>query len=189
VGSEWSNSSTDVTPSGGRRFLGQFTNDTVRLTLDNLPAHTQAVLSFDLFILKTWDGNDNVFGPDHWGLRVVGGNTLLDTTFSQYDSLKQAYPDWYPGGNHPAHTGAAEINTLGYTFRDGDSVYNLSFAFPHSGSSLAFEFWGSGLQSMDDESWGLDNVSVNAVPEPATMQLLVGAAIAGLLFRLRKTRT
>ena len=71
----------------------------------------------------------------------------------------QAYPDAYPDGDHPAQTGAAEINTLGYSFY-GDSVYQLSFTFPHSESSLVLEFSASGLQNVEDESWGLDNVEV-----------------------------
>ena len=34
IGAEWSTTATDVTPIGDRRFLGQFGNDTVTLTLD-----------------------------------------------------------------------------------------------------------------------------------------------------------
>jgi hypothetical protein len=35
--SEWSNPATDITPEGGRRFLGQFGSETVELTLTDLP--------------------------------------------------------------------------------------------------------------------------------------------------------
>jgi hypothetical protein len=56
VGPEWSKTSVDVTP-GGRHFLGQFGNDTLTLTLACLPAHVQATLSFDLYVIRSWDGN------------------------------------------------------------------------------------------------------------------------------------
>ncbi len=189
VGAEWSNTSTDTTPVGSRRFLGQFNNETVSLTLTGLPSHTDVTLSFDLFLINSWDGNvDCCFdGPDFWGLDVMGGPTLLYTTFSNLDeaSFSQSYPENYPPtSSYPAYTGASEVDTLGYTFF-GDSVYSLSFTFPHTDGSIVFNFYGSGLQAIGDESWGLDNVkvevgpSVAPVPEPSTVVLL-GAGIAGL---------
>jgi hypothetical protein len=38
VGAEWSNTTTDTTPTGGRSFLGQFGNQTVSLTLTCPPS-------------------------------------------------------------------------------------------------------------------------------------------------------
>ncbi len=187
VGAEWSNTSTDTTPVGSRRFLGQFNNETVGLTLTGLPSHTDVTISFDLFLINSWDGNATGYGPDIWGLDVTGGPTLLYTTFSNLDegNFSQSYPDTYPAASpYPAHTGASEVDTLGYNFY-GNSVYNLSFTFPHTDGSIVFDFYGSGLQAIGDESWGLDNVkvevgpSVAPVPEPSTVVLL-GAGIAGL---------
>ena len=109
-------------------------------------------------IEQSWDGNDNTYGPDIWDLSVQDGPTLLHTTFSK--GQRQAYPDTYPGGDHPARTGALENNSLGYSFY-GDSVYHLSFTFPHSANSLVLVFSASGLQGLGDESWGLDNVNVS----------------------------
>src|SRR5574337_608688 len=72
VGPEWSNASVDTTPSG-RRFLGQFGNDTVTLTLACLPAHRQVILSFDLYVIRSWVGNiiinpvsGGTIGPNVW---------------------------------------------------------------------------------------------------------------------------
>ena len=162
---EWSNDARDVTPSG-RVFLGQFSNQTVSLLLSGLPAHSQATVSFDLFIINSWDGNcagPNCgcpsCGPDVWDLTVAGGPTLLHTTFSNVGLLNQAYPDTFPGGDNPAGTGATEVNTLGYS-NYGDSVYHLSFNFPHSIGALQLNFSAMGLQDISDESWGLDNVEV-----------------------------
>jgi len=177
VGPEWSNTSTDVTPVGNRRYLGQFGNQTINLTLTSLPSHTDITLSFDLFIIRSWDGNTSIFsgqtvGPDVWDLSVDGlPAPVAHTTFTNWDSLgfRQAYPDAYPGGDHPARAGAVENNTLGIIYSGGittvmDSVYRLNFTFPHSASSLIVHFSASGLQALFDESWGIDNVEVSVNP-------------------------
>lgn len=173
VGAEWSNTSTDVTPVGERKFLGQLGNDSVSLTLSNLLPHTEIRVSFDLLVIQSWDGNDTTVGPDIWDLSVQDSSTLLHTTFSK--GQRQAYPDPYPGGDHPARTGVTEYNTLGYSYY-GDAVYHLSYTFPHSASSLVLNFSASGLQGLSDESWGLDNVNVAVLnKEPA----LVGYELVG----------
>jgi len=161
VGPEWSPASTSVTPLGARMFLGEFGNQTVTLSLGNLRNHVMATVALDLFIIRTWDGNNtmNMYGPDIWDMRQTGSATpLLRTTFCVH-SPPQAYPDMFPGGNNPARTGAAENSTLGYP-EGYDSVYRIIKSFPHTGNSLQVDFSGSGLQSLSDEAWGLDNIDV-----------------------------
>src|SRR5262249_29792228 len=124
VGPEWSSQQTSIPRVGARRFLGDFDNGTVSLTLNNLPQHLALTVSFDLFIIRSWDGNDPGFGPDVWQFGIGGGPTLLTTTFTNIDfpvggapdGRRQAYPGMFPGGDFPARTGAVENNTLGYTF-------------------------------------------------------------------------
>ncbi|MCX5634134.1 MAG: PEP-CTERM sorting domain-containing protein [Phycisphaerae bacterium] len=191
VGSEWSNASTDITPADGRRFLGQFANDDfVTLSLDNLPSHEFITVSFDLFVIQSWDGTSPDWGPDIWQLSVNNGPVLMRTTFSNTgeDGHLQSYPGSYSGSEeYPAYTGASEINTLGYEFY-GDSAYSLSFTFKHSDSSLALNFAGFGLQDISDESWGMDNMTVAVaefnIPEPATIGIL-SLSVLGLI-RKRK---
>jgi hypothetical protein len=179
VGSEWSNTTTDITPAGARRFLGQFGNQTVGLTLNNLPLHRKVTVYFDLFIIQSWDGNaSSIYGPDIWDLSVSSGQTLLHTTFRNTDGGMQAYPGSYPGGNFPPRTGTAENNTLGYSLF-GDAVYKLSYTFPHTSSSLLLDFSGSGLQELADESWGLDNIEVR-VAEVDTIPVAVNDTITTL---------
>ena len=167
---EWSNYDTDVTPIGQRGFLGQFGNTTVSLNLTDLPAHAAVTVSFDLFIIRSWDGNnqETFYGPDIWELKVRNGLTLLSTTFSNGDSA-QSYPDSYPGGEYPGYSGSSEQNTLGYwhplDWFEQDAVYQLSFTFEHSTDSLILDFSASGLQGVSDESWGLDNVRVITMEE------------------------
>jgi len=96
----------------------------------------------------------------------------------------QAYPDNYPSGQHAALTGASEVGSLGYirTAQEGnkDSVYDLSFSFPHSDNTLKLNFSALGLQPIADESWGLDNVVVTAADPtwpPGEVQNLVATGV------------
>jgi predicted extracellular nuclease len=170
AGGEWGCSTIqqDVTPSG-RGFLGQFGNQTVCLNLDNLPYHNWVTVSFDVYVIRSWNGNvvaENgaTIGPDKWQLDA-DGQTLLLTTFANYQGHDQAYPGWHPGSSYPRFTGALEVNTLGYTDNATpmDSVYRLSFTFLHSGVDLKLDFSATGLQLLSNESWGLDNVNVQTL--------------------------
>src|SRR5215470_94662 len=89
--------STVESPNGKQRFLGEFggsaivsappydpqhfvrMDETVTLTLRDLRSHTLATVAFDLYILKSWDGNNTNYGPDRWSLSVQDGPALLDT--------------------------------------------------------------------------------------------------------------
>ena len=177
-GPEWSSQETETAPNG-EIFLGPFNKDSLALNLDDLPPHSAITISFDLYIIRSWDGNqvqwgstanqiypisiDEIVGPDIWAFQA-GGQTLLTTTFSNWGALgfEQAFPDAYPGGSHPAQTGAVAVNTLGYYF-DGyamDATYHLTFTFDHNESTLQSGFSASSLQIGEDESWGIDNVQV-----------------------------
>jgi hypothetical protein len=91
--------------------------------VNQLPAHTELTLAFDLLVIRSWDGNwgNGCCGPDVFDLRVAGAQTpLVHTSFANGHpfsvSSGQAYPDDFPGGSHPIRTGAAENYTLGYVF-------------------------------------------------------------------------
>jgi Right handed beta helix region len=157
VGGEWSPSTTISTSPSGEKFLGDpFDNATESLTLTGLSAHTDVTISFDLYVLETWDGN-GPDGPDLWGATVSGGPVLQPpTTFGVIH--EQSYPDPYPS-IHPPTTGASAVNSLG--FPCCDSTYHFSYTIPHAASSITFDFTGSGLQGWSDEGWGLDNVAVS----------------------------
>ncbi|AQQ70742.1 hypothetical protein SMSP2_01103 [Limihaloglobus sulfuriphilus] len=168
VGSEWSATTIKQTPSG-QRFLGDWSNTLVTLSLGSIPSHTDIKLEFDLYILQTMDGNNG----DIWTLAIQDGPVLLNTTFTNLNNSgqgpRQSYPDNYPS-SHPAHTGASAVRSLGY--KAGDSTYHLVYTFNHLEDDVVINFQGSSMQSVSDESWGLDNIIVTAVPEPTTISLL-----------------
>ncbi len=185
----WCDTSTSVSPSG-RSFLGQYSNQNVCLLLSDLPRHAQATISFDLYIIRSWDGNESAWslvaepfspsgvGPDAWSL-TADGQELLVTTFAnwdQYDFL-QAYPGTAGAGSYPARYGAEENNTLGYEFGvlPMDAIYHVTFTINHTDDDLLLDFAAWGLQDLGDESWGLDNVQVNilaAASQPSTYRVV-----------------
>lgn len=151
IGPEWSSITTGTTPLGDRVFLGEFGNETVRLTLNNLGPHTQLTVSFDLFIINGWDG-DGFLGPHTWSA-AVDGSEVASYTFSNTFS-SQSYP---LVGSAPA-TGALEANTLFYPY--GDSVYRIKLTFPHTAADVALDLSASGLTGYFFEAWGVTNFEV-----------------------------
>ncbi len=177
---EWSHQITDKTPSTAqaeRTFLGQLGTDNVNLVLSSLPEHTTGRLSFELFIIRSWDGDDPR-GPDIWEI-AVDGQTLLQTTFDNENPLEpeghsQSFPNQYipgAGGSQKPRTGSTENNTLGYRFlgEPMDAVYKFCFEFPHLADTLTVQFAAQGIDevSAGDESWGIDNVTLQLANVPS----------------------
>lgn len=194
----WSIRRRDYTPAGRIPFLGPLAGDTVSLALPDLPPHRALRLTFDLFIISTWDGNarhawgTGRVGPDLWMLELDGGPTLLRGTFSAIPEAPgfkpqcnvQTWPWPVPGRPLPMGSGAAGVNTLGFihTFTNGpsfpmDGRYAISIIIPHSQREVRFNFAGVGLQGGGDEMWGLADVQVDALEsiEPPTPQQLAQA--------------
>ncbi|MEX2187071.1 MAG: SdrD B-like domain-containing protein [Pirellulales bacterium] len=200
VSRDWSSDSPDHpgrldidrTPQNQRGFLGPFAAETVTLDLDDMPAHSTLDISFDLFVIGSWNGNaGGPNGPDRFQVRADGG-TLLDTTFSN-TATNQAYPGAFGIGNNPAKTGAAESNSLGYgqngvpasqpPANPADSVYHFSFSIPHVGSTLSLDFDALlATVANEFEQWGIDNVVVSFPIDGHSVTLGSGDEVEGLDF-------
>jgi len=166
AGPEWSSAPLQTSPSG-QRFLGELGNSSTTLSLSSLPAHTQLVLEFDVYIIDSWNGNGGQgTSPDIIEISVVGGPILKRTTFSNRTRDAQAFPGDYPGGVNPAGTGTLARNALGYPGSNdgfGDSSYRLRLTFNHTGGTIALRF-ASQQSSGQNERWGIDNVRVTIIP-------------------------
>ena len=177
---------TMSTTPGGGGFLGELGNQKVCLDLRHLQPHELAKLTFDLYIIRSWNGNTSLvtlldspflpsdsplapefIGPDLWRL-VFNKIPMLETTFSNMPAEHQAYPNGYPGGDNLRWTGAKEINSLGYRYQGEamDAVYHMTYMVEHRLPALQVIFEASGLQNLDNESWGLDNVRLELITEP-----------------------
>jgi PEP-CTERM motif len=189
-------------PAGATsRFLGLFSDNTATtLTLTGLVPGDLYDLTLDLLVKGSWDGNDGTFGPDVWRVLADGG-VLVETTFSNVEGSNQSFApgssigvaDYAPG------TGAEFANADVYGIFDGYSLYkfdgvsNPQIEFTAASDTVTLTFEGQNLQGINDESWGIDNVTVtgqgqsNAIPEPGTLALVgLGALALKCLRRRRK---
>lgn len=182
VGSDWSQTRVGAAPSTQKKFLGEFGQEAVTLTLTRLPAHKFVKVEMTLFLLRSWDGlversgaGGATIGPDVWEAAVAGGPVLLRATFSNRDGFdaassdqpgfaRQSYPDQHGGGDHPGRTASADKDSLGYTWgidpTPCDATYRLVFRFPHGDPALKLVFRAPSLQNVTDESWGIADIKV-----------------------------
>jgi hypothetical protein len=181
VTGEWQTYRRSTTPGtaahAADNFLGDFSNQNVRLSLSALPEHGLVTVQFDVYVIRSWDGNHgSPYGPDVWQLSA-DGQVIDSATFRNVPGAFQSYPDVVGQGAFAPGSGAYQVNSLGYNFTypagtplsgtlPADSVYRLSYTFEHTGPNVNLDFSASGLQPIADESWGLDNVKIDVNPAP-----------------------
>ncbi len=168
VGSEWSTTARTTMPSTGRQLLGRFSSSSARLDLADLPAHTQVEVSFDLYIIGTWDGDgQGGAGVDRWRLGIGAPGNIIDATFSIRDDATQSYPSNYPTAQNQSRTGSVEFGDSGWPYQGGGTQffyrYEITRVVEHQGASLALFFSDGGLQGVSDEGWAIDNVRVSVL--------------------------
>ncbi|HZW08655.1 MAG TPA: hypothetical protein VFF69_02020, partial [Phycisphaerales bacterium] len=132
-------------------------------------------VEFDFYAIDSWDGDGPPYGPDVFEV-ISNSGTLFHETISN-GTIAQTYraPDVGPV-------------QLGYGSRWDDSIYRdirLSFRVPDDAQSVNLKFRGVGLQLLNDESWGIDNVTLSyevaygAVPAPAGLGAGLGLLCIG----------
>lgn len=217
LGTGWSSNATvnaDATSSFSR-FLGRYSlNQSVTLSLGlpsaaqtynvsgGLPANAVSTdtntngggttptyktvyrLAFDFYAIDSWDGLSPTNGQD-WFDVSMNNTRLFNHAFAQDTSM----PSW------TTYTGTRTVGPaqLGFNSAWPDSIFrNVAFDFtlPSGTSTLNVRFSSFGLTSLNDESWGIDNVKltyqvVQVIPTPGTATLLgIGGA---MLARRRRT--
>lgn len=167
-----------MSPSGAN-FLGDFSEfetHGVTLALNDLPDHRFLRVSFDMYVVRTMDGNNTQFGLDLFTFREETSGFAYPTTFSGFGG-SQAWPGMYPGSDYTRYAGASGINSLGFIWRADairtfpmDVTFPIQFTIDHSAPSARFRIEASALQAFrnamgtyTDESWGIDNVRVEIV--------------------------
>jgi len=193
-------------------FLGRFPEVGTRALLVVPDAGSEVSVTFDLYVIGSWDGRGkqaqhgvfqaNVFQLSYRCEGTASTSTIFQTTFSNQLTVQQDYPLSYLQGGNKAGTGAVAIDALGYASRPdlsntpqfrsfGDATYHMSFAMANpcisvadGGITFIFSSTNPSAQSTWDESWGIDNVTVETfggqvaeTPEPgAAVLALVGLA-------------
>lgn len=204
IGSEWSSNTMRIHASPFTWFVGRYTeNQSVTLSLNAPPpancggsgggsgggggttggggtsagggdttCFNQFFLTFDLFIIDSWDGYLTPHGPDFFQV-FVNGSKIFEETFTN----QHTYQSFRAPDVGPTH--------LGFNPAYKDSIYRdimIPFEIGEA-STINIKFRGQGLLSLDDESWGIDNVRVSFTPVPSpgsAVLLAAGAALTGL---------
>lgn len=169
VGLEWSSTTRSSTASF-TNFLGRFANHRVNLTLDTI-AGAEYRLTYDFFAIDSWDGISANWGHDYFNVHVN------DEEFFRAAFSNGANQDWSQTVAGRPTEGGPGVN-LGFNGSWSDSIYRgMSVDFLATSSVTTISFFGQGLQGVNDESWGIDNVGVSMLSVPAPG----GAALAACL--------
>lgn len=152
----------------GIKHLGLFkTNDTLLLTLSNLPAHQRITVEFGFHIIGSWDG---VTDDDRFKC-LVDWQPLIDESFSNTTS-SQSWPAASPGMLYPPRATARNSNMLAYPSKVADdyvgpmdATYVTTKSIEHDRHDIVVAF-SSALnninQGMEFKGWGLEYVVVYA---------------------------
>jgi hypothetical protein len=155
------------------------------IQLSGLPAHTGIELKFLLAIIDTWDGNVG----DFFHVDVDGTSVFKETFYNGGSSQPQSY--------NPPLGVAIERNVNRAVEGWLDSLYNMGLdtqhfgMIPHTASTLRIDFYADGpnWNRPANESWAIDNVAVNLVPEPSGATLaIIGACALCLRRRISRLR-
>ncbi|MGA2863269.1 MAG: FG-GAP-like repeat-containing protein [Verrucomicrobiota bacterium] len=152
AGPEWMQPLTDNSESlGFTRFSGRFNNGFQMVTLTNLVPGQAYTVGFDLYLIDSWDGNGD---GDYFNVNI-NGTQLFHQTFSNYNGNPPNSPQSYPGQPDEGRA------NFGFNPSWVDAIYrNVEIPFIASNAIVQVSFGGQGLEDMNNESWGLDNVGV-----------------------------
>jgi gliding motility-associated-like protein len=149
----------------GSRILGPFANDSVTLTHTVLPTHDSVLVTFDLFIHDTWEGECSTNGPDRFRFKN-GLTNVINTTFSNTTGCNQGYTSSGIPGSYAPKTGASAINLLNRCQPGANTTrYTITRKFRHTSSNLDLSWVGDLRDAVDNstkcnESWSIDNLTI-----------------------------
>jgi len=146
---EWSNS-TNSSNTTYTKFLGRFNNSSVDLALNTTIGETYTI-TFDLYCNDSWDGTGSGgSGPDYFVVEA-GGVESFRFTFG-HNNLTHGVTYPYPYD---------QIGAYAYDSSDNDAIYRtVEAVFTATASVTTITFSAELTGDIDDESWGIDNVSV-----------------------------
>lgn len=148
----------------GGTFLRSATTNVVTLQLTGLPAHTTVNVAFLLAAIDSLDGTGSYPSGDYFHIKLDGVTIFRESLANAVASQIQSYVP-APGAQLARRVDLG-FNGPGSYFTD--SAYDLGREpalrnIPHNASSLTLQLLieGEGAQSLDDESWAMDNLVVS----------------------------
>lgn len=150
-GLEWSSDAVDDTSRVLGPFLGRFGADNANGTVLSVATQPGRLydLRFDAYFIDSWDSRED--------LRVsIGGTPVIANALGNgYDRSAGTY-----GGRAAAPSERAQRIAFASRWRD-TLVRGVTVRFEATSDITDIVFRASTNQAVDDESWGLDNVSVS----------------------------
>jgi len=140
------NRTTTLAPT--TRFLGRFGQaEFVQFSATNLTPGLSYTVMFDFMMIDSWDGNGPASGPD-WFNITVDGTQVFRETFSN--------PAFTSGSTWSGEPDAGGSWTGGSW---SDNIFRkVAVNFTPRTAAATIRFFAQGLQSIRDESWGIDNL-------------------------------
>ena len=147
----------------GSTFLRGPTGTLITLTLSDLPPHDTLSLSVLFAAIDSLDGEGTFPSGDYFKITLDGEVVFRESFANAIESQVQSY-------DPPVEVTLARRVDLGFGGPGGyytDSAYDFGLDpdlqnLPHSAASaeLVFTLEGEGVQSLEDESWAIDNIRV-----------------------------
>jgi len=150
-------------PTFGGALLRSETANQVTLTLTGLPAHNAIHLDFLFAAIDSLDGTGTFPAGDFFRVDLDGRQIFRESFANATPTQVQSYVE-------QPHGTLARRQDLGFTQGSFylDSAYDLGIDphfrnLPHSASTATFTFIveGAGVQQLNDESWGMDELTVS----------------------------
>jgi hypothetical protein len=148
----------------GPTFLRSLTGNTITVTLSDLPPHTTLSFDFLFAAIDSLDGEGSFPAGDFFRIDLDGTTIFRESFANAIETQIQTYEPPVP------EIVLARRVDLGFSGPGGyytDSAYDMSLdptfeILSHTASSatLVFTLEGEGVQSLDDESWAIDNIRV-----------------------------
>lgn len=147
----------------GPTFIRCQTGQVVAVTLTDLPAHTSVSVDFLFAAIDSLDGEGTFPAGDFFRVDVDGIPVFRESFANAIESQVQTYVPAVP------EIVLARRVDLGFAVGGFyfDSAYDMSIeprfdriAHTDPTLTLTFQLEGEGVQSLDDESWAIDNLRV-----------------------------
>jgi len=151
----------------GPTFLRAQTGNSITVTLSNLPAHTKLSLAFLFAAIDSLDGTGSFPAGDFMRITLDGVEIFRESFANATDSQIQSYVA--PAGGEPRRRLRPGFQGPGRLYTDSAYDMGVDTRFQnlaHTGTTavVVFTLEGDGVQSLDDESWAIDNLRVTTTP-------------------------
>ena len=147
----------------GPTLIRCLTGQALVVTLTDLPPHTSVSVDFLFAAIDSLDGAGSFPAGDYFRIDLDGVSIFREAFANAIDSQIQTYMPPVP---EIVLARRVHLGFSGGGFHT-DSAYDMSLdpvfdRIPHEASTLTLSFLleGDGVQSLDDESWGIDNLRV-----------------------------